>query len=159
MLLSRRVRIPCIGAFSPRKETKPDAEWHLPTDYKQPETNEHQQPVRNCQNRPARRAVANRTNRKRQITDIRQLLHGHTRISSRLNSWRRFVTSRELTNTTPSATRVMMWQELLDSLDVSVKMNINAKEHLPAGAENTCTASALNRLSTQGGWPRTNAIK
>ena len=82
-----------------------------------------------------RRAVTSRTERTRQATDERHPLNGHLGVVSCLKSRKSFMTCTKPIDTTAKAARLELWRERLEPLDARVHLDINADEHLPAGAE------------------------
>ena len=74
----------------------------------------------------------------------------------RLKSLKSFIKCTQPINTTAkAAVRMELWRERFEPLDASVHLNINADEHLSAGAKNPWTTwKTLNRLRTQVGRSR-----
>ncbi|KAJ8385114.1 hypothetical protein AAFF_G00192550 [Aldrovandia affinis] len=93
-----------------------------------------------------RRAVASRTEWRRQTTDERHPLHGHVPAPSRLKSRKSFLTSTAPLETTPSEARPAMWKEKLNNHPHSPTMHIPAAESLPPGDNNWAKWKCLNRL-------------
>ncbi|KAJ8367020.1 hypothetical protein AAFF_G00333780 [Aldrovandia affinis] len=101
-----------------------------------------------------RRAVASRTERRRQTTDERHPLHGHVPAPSPLKSRKSFLTSTAPLETTPSEARLAMWKEKLNNHPHSPTMHIPAAESLPPGDNNWAKWKCLNRLRSGVGRSR-----
>ena len=104
--------------------------------------------------------MASRTERTRQATDERHPPNGHLGVVPRLESRKSVMTCTKPINTTAKAARLELWRDRLEPLETRVHLDINADEHLPAGAENPWTTwKALKRLRTQVGRSRVNMLK
>ncbi|KAJ8402916.1 hypothetical protein AAFF_G00362300 [Aldrovandia affinis] len=101
-----------------------------------------------------RRAVASRTERRRQTTDERHPLHGHVPAPSRLKSRKSFLTSTAPLEKTPTEARLAMWKEKLNNHPHSPTMHIPAAESLPPGDNNWAKWKCLNRLRSGVGRSR-----
>ena len=64
-----------------------------------------------------RRTVITNAERKKQVTDTRHLLHGHTAAQKRLPSRRSFLDTSEALETSPDIARTTKWLEQLNNLE------------------------------------------
>ena len=103
-----------------------------------------------------RRTVASRMERSRQTTDTRHQLFNHQPAASRLKSRKSFMRTVRPLDSSPSNTRLQMWNTKLTDVPTSTKMGLEAAETLPAGSDQEwlCWRS-LNRLRTGVGRAKT----
>ena len=103
-----------------------------------------------------RRTVASRMERSRQTTDTRHQLFNHQPAASRLKSRKSFMHTVRPLDSSPSNTRLHMWNTKLTDAPISTKMGLEAAETLPAGSDQEwlCWRS-LNRLRTGVGRAKT----
>ena len=96
-----------------------------------------------------RRTVASRMERSRLTTDTRHQLFNHMPAASRLKSRKSFMHTVTPLDSSPSITRIQMWNSKIADIPASNKMGLEAAESLPAGSDQAwlCWRS-LNRLRT-----------
>ena len=96
-----------------------------------------------------RRTVASRMERSRLTTDIRHQLFNHMPAASRLKSRKSFMHTVTPLDSSPSISRIQMWNSKIAHIPASNKMGLEAAESLPAGSDQAwlCWRS-LNRLRT-----------
>ena len=80
-----------------------------------------------------RRTVASCIEHTRQTTDARHQLFNHQPASSRLKSRKSFLRSVAPLDSSPSITRLQMWNDRLADVPASTNMGLEAAESLPAG--------------------------
>ena len=93
-----------------------------------------------------RRAVASKSERRRQTTDERHPLYGHVPASGRLKSRQSFLSSTAPLETTPSEARLQIWKEKMSNRPLNQTMSIPPAESLPPGDNNWAKWKCLNRL-------------
>ena len=100
-----------------------------------------------------RRTVASRMERSWLTTDIRHQLFNHMPAASRLKSRKSFMHTMTPLDSSPSITRIQMWNSKIADIPASNKMGLEAAESLPAGSDQAwlCWRS-LNRLRRRWGY-------
>ena len=153
LLLSFRVRLPCVGKVYTRAQAEPGPTHpdccRIISGCLKPTNLDSVHLLAGIAPPHIRRTVACRMERTRQTTDIRHQLFHHQPAASRLKSRKSFMRTVTPLDSSASSSRLRLWKDSLTDVPASVKMGLEVAESLPAGSgENWLCWRALNRLRT-----------
>ena len=153
LLLSCRVRLPCLGKVYTRAQAEPGHTRLLPNHLglpKKPTNLDSVHLLAGIAPPHIRRTVACRVERTRQTTDAKHQLFHHQPAAGRMKSRKSCMrTVTPLDSSASSSSRLRLWKDSLTDVPASVKMGLEVAESLPdgSGADWLCWR-APNRLRT-----------
>ena len=164
LLLSCRVRLPCVGEVYTRAQAEPGPTRLLPNHLGLPQTNELGQrsaytywPVSLLLTSGGLLPAAWNAHDKRQTPDARHQLFHHQPAASRLKSRKSFMRTVTPLDSSASSSRMRLWKDSLTDVPASVKMELEMAKSLPAGSgEDWLCWRGLNRLRTGVGRAKNN---
>ena len=158
LLLSCRIRLPCVGKVCTRAQAEPGPTRLLPNHFGLPQTNE----LRQC-------TLAGRYRSSTHQEDCCLPHETHTPNNrrhtstipsptscSRLKSRKSFMRTVTPLDSSASSSRLQLWKDSMTDVPSSVKMGLEVAESLPAGSgEDWLCWQAINRLRTGVGRAKT----
>ena len=156
LLLSCRIRLPCVGKVCTRAQAEPGPTRLLPNHLRLPQTNE----LRQCTLAGRYRSSTHQEDcclphGTYTPNDRHQIFH-HQPAASRLKSRKSFMRTVTPLDSSASSSRLQLWKDSLTDVLSSVKMGLEVAESLPAGSgEDWLCWRAINRLRTGVGRAKT----
>ena len=128
LLLSCRVRLPCVGKVNTRAQAEPGPTRLLPNHLGLPQTNERGQGSPTGRYRSSSHqedcCLPHGTN----TTDARHQLFHHQPAASRLKSRKSFMRTVTPLDSSASSSRLRLWKDSLTDVPASVKMGLEVAE-------------------------------
>ena len=160
LLLSCRVRLPCVGKVYTRAQAEPGPARLMPNHLGLPQTNEIGQCTPTGRYRSSSHqddcCLPHGTHTTNDRHQTRHQLFHHQPAASRLKSRKSFMRTVMPLGSSASSSRLRLWKDSLTDVPASVKMGLEVAECLPAGSgEDWLCWRALNRLRTGMGRAKT----
>ena len=156
LLLSCRVRLPCVGKVYTRAQAEPGPTRRLPNHLGLPQTNELGQCTptgRYCSSSHQENCCLPHGT---QTTYARHQLFHHQPAASRLKSRKSFMRTVTPLDSSASSSRLQLWKDSLTDVSSPVKMGLEVAESLPVGSgEDWLCWRALHRRRTGVGRAKT----
>ena len=156
LLLSCRVRLPCLGKVYTRPQAEPGPTRLLPNHIWLPQTNELGQCTHTGRYRSSSHQEDCCLPHGTHTTDARHQLFHYQPAASRLKSRKSFMRTFTPLDSYASSSRLRLWKDGLTDVPASVKIRLEVAESLSAGSgEDWLCWRALNRLRTGMGRAKT----
>ena len=133
LLLSCRIRLPCVDKVYTCTQAEPGPTRLLPNHLGLPQTNELGQCTPTGQYCPSSHQDCCLPHGTHTTNDRHQLFH-HQPAASRLKSRKSFMRTVTPLDSSASSSRLRLWKDSLTDVPTSVKMGLAVAESLPAGS-------------------------
>ena len=134
LLLSCRIRLPCVGKVYTRAQAEPGPTRLLPNHLGLPQTNELGQCILTGRYRPSSHQENCCLPHATHTTNDRHQLFHHRPAASRLKSRKSFMRTVTPLDSSASNSRLRLWKDSLTDMPASVNMGLEVAESLPAGS-------------------------
>ena len=134
LLLSCRVRLPCVGKVYTRAQAEPGPSRLLPNHLGLPQTKELGQCTHTGRYRSSSHQEYCCLPHGTHTTDARHQLFHHQPAASRLKSGKSFMRTFTPLDSSASSSRLRLWKDSLTDVPASVKMRLEVADSLPAGS-------------------------